>query len=289
MELEPTTVERLKQISFFAEMPDYDLGQIAEIIEEKHYRPGQMIIEEHTEAERFFIISTGKIEISKRFEDGEEFVLAVHSDGEFFGEMALLDEGRRSANARALEDTTVLEISRPNFETLLYKAPVLAYSIMKELSSRLRETGALLVSHLQRKNRQLTRAYLDTLTLIMKSLENREASVIRHARRVRTLAEALGRKLGLNEGELFLLEIRALLHEIASGEIPDSIANRDNPLTADILAVADRYDALTSPTGAERVEPDEAVRQIHGARKLNRQVAQALEDLGSAGELPASE
>ncbi|MBN1836625.1 MAG: cyclic nucleotide-binding domain-containing protein [Spirochaetales bacterium] len=270
-------------------MPDYDLGQIAEIIEEKHYRPGQMIIEEHTEAERFFIISTGKIEISKRFEDGEQFALAVHSDGEFFGEMALLDEGRRSASARALEDTTVLEISRPNFETLLYKAPVLAYSIMKELSSRLRETGALLVSHLQRKNRQLTRAYLDTLTLLMKSVEDREASVIRHARRVRSLAEALGRRLSLNEGELFLLEIRALLHEIASGELPESIASRDNPLTADILAVADRFETLTSPARSDRIDRDEALRRVKGDRKLNRRVVQALEELDRAGELPRPE
>jgi CRP/FNR family cyclic AMP-dependent transcriptional regulator len=270
-------------------MPEYDLGQIAEIIEEKHYTPGQMIIEEHTEAERFFIISTGKIEISKRFEDGEQFVLAVHSDGEFFGEMALLDEGRRSASARALEETTVLEISRPNFETLLYKAPVLAYSIMKELSSRLRETGALLVSHLQRKNRQLTRKYLDTLSVVMKTLDERETTAFRHTRRVRQLAEALGHKLGLDEGQLFLLEIRALLHEIASSEVPASIAGRDNPLVEDILAVADRFDSLTSAEPAKRLERVEAVDRILGNRKLNRQVAKALEALSGAGELPATD
>jgi CRP-like cAMP-binding protein len=235
-------IEKLKHISFFAEMPDFELRQIAELIEEKHYKPGQMIIEEHTEAERFFIISTGKIEISKRLEDGEEFVLAVHSDGDFFGEMALLDEGRRSANARALEETIMLEISRPNFETLLYKAPVLAYSIMKELSSRLRETGALLVSHLQRKNRQLTRTYLDTLALVMRQLEERDTSAIRHSRRVRNLAEALGRKLGLSEGERFLLEVRALLHELSPDQVPESLPNHGSALMADNLAVADRFD-----------------------------------------------
>ena len=69
-----------------------------------------MIIEERTAAERFLIIYRGKIEITKRFENEEEFVLAVQSDGEFFGEMALLDERPRSATARALEPTIVLEI-----------------------------------------------------------------------------------------------------------------------------------------------------------------------------------
>jgi len=99
--MQSSTIDKLKGISFFAEMSEYDLGQIAEITEEKNYAKGDVIIEERTSAERFFIICKGKIEITKQFEDGEEFVLAVHSDGDFFGEMALLDEGLRSATARA--------------------------------------------------------------------------------------------------------------------------------------------------------------------------------------------
>jgi CRP-like cAMP-binding protein len=263
-ELQSSVIDKLKHISFFAEMPDFELRQIAELIEEKHYSPGQMIIEEHTEAERFFIISSGKIEISKRLEDGEEFVLAVHSDGDFFGEMALLDEGRRSANARALEETVMLEISRPNFETLLYKAPVLAYSIMKELSSRLRETGALLVSHLQ----------------------ERGTSAIRHSRRVRNLAEALGRKLGLTEGERFLLEVRALLHELSPDEVPDSLPNHGSALMADILAVADRFDAASPEPGSGRFDPEAVLRRLKNAKGLNREVTRALSELQQAGELP---
>jgi CRP-like cAMP-binding protein len=285
-ELQSSVIDKLKHISFFAEMPDFELRQIAELIEEKHYSPGQMIIEEHTEAERFFIISSGKIEISKRLEDGEEFVLAVHSDGDFFGEMALLDEGRRSANARALEETVMLEISRPNFETLLYKAPVLAYSIMKELSSRLRETGALLVSHLQRKNRQLTRTYLDTLAVVMRELEERGTSAIRHSRRVRNLAEALGRKLGLTEGERFLLEVRALLHELSPDEVPDSLPNHGSALMADILAVADRFDAASPEPGSGRFDPEAVLRRLKNAKGLNREVTRALSELQQAGELP---
>lgn len=122
-----------------------------------------MIVQESSAAEIFFIICHGKIEITKKFEDGEDFILGVHSDGEFFGEMALLDEGPRSASARALEPTLVLEISRADFESLIYTAPVLAYTIMKELSSRLRQTGALLISHLQHKNRRLRQSHRDEL------------------------------------------------------------------------------------------------------------------------------
>ena len=114
-----------------------------------------------------------RLEISKKFSDGEEMALGIHSDGEFFGEMALLDEGLRSATARVLIPTRILEISSRDFKNLLYKAPVLGYSIVKEMSSRLRETGALMISYLQRKNREHSQAYLDTVTVIVQNIEAR--------------------------------------------------------------------------------------------------------------------
>ena len=191
-------------------MSEHDLQQIAEITEEKTYAKGEAIIEERTSAERFFIIYRGKIEITKQFEDGEQFVLAVHSDGDFFGEMALLDEGPRSATARAVEPTTVLEITRSDFETLLYKAPVVAYHIIRELSSRLRETGALLVSLLHRRNRQLYRSYLDTITTIIKAVEEGKPGVTKKSRRIRDVARAIGQKMTLSDEQMLTLEINAL-------------------------------------------------------------------------------
>jgi HD-GYP domain-containing protein (c-di-GMP phosphodiesterase class II) len=222
--------EILREISFFAAMSEYDLSQIADIITEKQYRKGAVIIEEFKEAERFFIIYKGKIEITKRFEGDEEFVLAVQSDGDFFGEMALLDEGRRSATVRALEPTIVLEISRNNFETLLYKAPVLAYQILKELSSRLRETGALLISHLKQRNRQLYRAYIDTINLVIQALEKRDTRTTGLDRRSTTLCKAIGRELGLEEEDLLVLELGALLHDLGMLSVPDTLLEKPGPL-----------------------------------------------------------
>ena len=222
----------LKEISFFSNMSDYDLRQIAEIVSEKSYRKGATIIEELTEAERFFIIHKGKIEITKKFEGYEEFVLAVQSDGDFFGEMALLDEGRRSATVRALEPTTVLEISRNNFETLLYKAPVLAYRIMKELSSRLRETGALLISYLKQRNRQLYQAYIDTMTMVVQAMEKRDGGIRGLSRRVTDLAKAIGKEMGLAEEDQLILELGALLHDLGMLSMPDKIMEKPGALTA---------------------------------------------------------
>jgi len=214
-------------------MSDHDLRQIAEITVEKKYGKDAVIIEEMTEAERFFIIHKGKIEISKSFEGGDKFILSVQSDGDFFGEMALLDEGRRSATVRALEPTTVLEISRENFETLLYKAPVLAYRILKELSSRLRETGALLISHLKHSNRQIYKAYIDTMSMIIQLVEGREPRPGSRIHRVRALAIALGRELGLPEEELLDLELGALFHDLGMLALPEGLVDKKGPLAPD--------------------------------------------------------
>jgi HD-GYP domain-containing protein (c-di-GMP phosphodiesterase class II) len=189
-----------------------------------------LIIEENTAAERFFIIEHGKIQIIKRFEDGEQVVLGVHSDGEFFGELALLDEGPRSATVRAVEPTSVLEISRQDFETLIYKSPVLAFSILKELSSRLRETAALLISHLQHKNRQLSEAYLETINIVMQAIEARDSYTRGHTERVTALAKLIGAKMKLSEEQLFNLEIGSLLHDVGMIGIPDNILQKPEPL-----------------------------------------------------------
>ncbi len=232
---EPSVIDRLREISFFQEISDQDLGNIANIITEKSYPEGAMIVEELTEAERFCIIVRGKIQITKRLDSGEELVLSVQSNGDFFGEMALLDERPRSATARALEPTTVMEISRTDFETLLYKAPMLAYRIMKELSSRLRETGALLVAHLQQRNRQLYRAHLDSITMVVQAMERRDAQTKGRTRRVTEIAKAIGKQMGLAEEDMLVLELSALLHDLGMLAIPEGVWGKRGPLAEDEL------------------------------------------------------
>ena len=222
---------KLKQISFFADTPERDLRRIASIIEERSYAAGDVIIEENSRAEAFFIISRGKIQISKRFEDGEDFVLAVYSDGEFFGEMAILDEGPRSATARAVEPTMVLQVSYKNFERLLQAAPQIAYAIMKELSTRLRETGALLVWQLTRKNRELSEAYLDTVRTIVGAIEERDSYLSGHSERVAQLAVAIGRQLELPDPQLRTLQLGGLLHDVGMIGVSGSIARQPRRLT----------------------------------------------------------
>lgn len=221
----------LREISFFSSMTDFDLQQIAAIVNVRYYEKGAVIIEERTEAERFFIVHRGKIEISKRFEGGDKAVLSIQSDGAFFGEMAILDEGRRSATVLALEPTSVLEIRKEDFDTLLYKAPILAYRILRELSARLRETGALLISILTQKNGQLYRAYIDTMTMVLQAMEKRNVVSSGRSRRATDLCMAIAREMMIGEDEALILELSSLLHDLGMLSISETLLEKAGPLT----------------------------------------------------------
>ncbi len=269
--MKDSIIERLKSISFFSDMSDYDLQQIAEITEEKTYAKGEAIIEERTSAERFFIIYHGKIEITKQFEDGEQFVLAVHSDGDFFGEMALLDEGPRSATARALEPTTVLEITRRDFDTLLYKAPVLAFHIIRELSSRLRETGALLISLLHRRNRQLYRSYLDTITTIIQAVEKGKSGVSKKSRKIRDVAAAVGQQMKLPEEQMLTLEINSLAAGLGIESFPEPLSPKPGAVVQRIIDAAAVF--ATAP------KPEQAITALEKDKTADPQIIAVLRKL----------
>jgi HD-GYP domain-containing protein (c-di-GMP phosphodiesterase class II) len=265
-----STIEKLRRITFFTDIADADLRQVAEIIKEKAYPRGAVIIEEHTEADRFFIIFRGKIEIAKRLENEERFVLSVQSDGDFFGEMALLDEQPRSATATALEPTTVMEIMRKDFETLLYKAPMLAFRIIKELVSRLRETNALLVSHLQQRNRMLYRSHIDTIMMVVQSIEKRDAQTRGRTRRMAGLGKAIAGELALPEEQMTILELSMLLHDLGMFEVPENLLQKLGPLAEGELAAIREHplhgkDMIQGISILEKTIPD----VLHHHEKFN--------------------
>ena len=215
-------------------MANRDLRMVARFATTKKHSKGEIIIREGTVADTFYIIQKGKVAITKKFEDGKEMKLAVHQDGDFFGEMALLDQGPRSASALALDSTVLLEISRFDFSILLRKAPLLAYAMMRELSVRLRGTGSLMISELQRKNRELKQAYRDTVNAVVNTLEARDPYTHGHTERVTAIAMSIAKSIAeekdLDEEDLFTIEIGALLHDVGKIGVKDAVLRKPGPL-----------------------------------------------------------
>ncbi|HUX51943.1 MAG TPA: cyclic nucleotide-binding domain-containing protein [Spirochaetia bacterium] len=237
------TIQMLRQISFFAVMSDSDLKKIARITAVDEYEADEIIIEELSEGAQFYIIHHGKVEVSKRYGDHSQFVLGVYSDGDFFGEMSLLDEGRRSATVRALEQTTLLSIAKNDFQPLLSNAPTLAFGILKELSMRVRTTGALLISYIQQRNRRLRSALAETLRGVMAAVERAERGPRMPFQHITALARTIGVQMGLSEEDLLVLELRSLLYDLGARNVEGLDLESLEPIQADDTE--------------ERTEPDE--------------------------------
>jgi CRP/FNR family cyclic AMP-dependent transcriptional regulator len=106
----------------------------------KRFPADTVLFREGDRGEEMFIIQSGKVKISKKIR-GVEKTLATLDKGEFFGEMAILNDKPRSASAETIEDCDMLVIDRKTFETLLRSNVEIAIRFIKRLADRLRETN----------------------------------------------------------------------------------------------------------------------------------------------------
>ena len=102
-----------------------------------------VLCREGDEGKVMYIIYTGKVAITKNC-DGEAKLLVTLGDGDFFGEMALLNSEKRSATATCLTNVELLEINAQGFEMMLKKSPEIAMRLVKGLSDRIRDMNQTL-------------------------------------------------------------------------------------------------------------------------------------------------
>lgn len=133
-------VEHLQVVPIFADLSLPDLEKIAARTISRSYTKGQMILLEESLGETFFVISKGSVKVTRLSNDGREVILAMLGEGEFFGEMSLLDGEGRSANIVAIEDASVLTLKRSDFLDILERFPKIAISLLEELARRLRKS-----------------------------------------------------------------------------------------------------------------------------------------------------
>ena len=138
-------LQLLKKTAIFTDLDEGELARVAEICKELKYQGGQVIFKEGEPGNRFYIIATGEVRISRNIPGAGEEALAVLQPGACFGEMAVFDRSDRSTDAIANGPVTLQTITRPDFEILLDFNRDMAYKILwsmvRLLSSRLRVTN----------------------------------------------------------------------------------------------------------------------------------------------------
>lgn len=138
-------VEQLRKVDLFSGLKDEALQLIARVATEEAHGPiGTKIFEHGDAGDKLYLILEGKVRISREVPGMGEEALAVLGAGQVFGEMALLDESPRSADARVHERCRLLAIPKDGFDDLLFLHKDLAYEVLwsfvRMLTGRLRET-----------------------------------------------------------------------------------------------------------------------------------------------------
>lgn len=138
-------LEQLRTISLFHGLTSDALALIAEATAEEQYGLGSKIFQHGDVGDKLYIIIEGKVRISREVSGMGEEALAVLGVGDAFGEMSLIDESPRSADAVVHERCRLLVLTKDAFDDLLFLYKDLAYevlwNIVRMLTGRLRETN----------------------------------------------------------------------------------------------------------------------------------------------------
>jgi len=164
------TIETLRQVPLFESLDNEAAGELCHLLDSLDCKAGAFLFRTGEEGDAMYLIERGKVRICVRARDGHEVTLTELGRGDFFGEMALLDGQRRSADAVVVEDATLAVLSREHFLSFMRGSPDVALEMLTALANRLRHTDELL-RHTATRNVNVEEAAQLTLA-------NRAADVI---------------------------------------------------------------------------------------------------------------
>ncbi|MFC1706271.1 GAF domain-containing protein [Planctomycetota bacterium] len=143
--------DRLSCCRLFENIPTEDLADLARVAAERRFAKDEELLSVEDAASSFYVITSGSVLIYLIDRSGEQVNIIVLGPGESIGEMSYFWGGQRSANARALNDVSVLEIDFVDFERCLKSGQQLAFGFLELVAARLRDSNVRLARDAQRR------------------------------------------------------------------------------------------------------------------------------------------
>jgi len=144
------TLEALRSVPLFASLTDAAAIELRSLLRAENISASTRLFHKGDSGDAMYLIETGRVRISIIDEDHKEITLAELAQGDFFGEMSIIDGRQRSADASVIEDGRLAILSRPDFLTFVRSNPDVALGMLGALSDRLRRTDELLRSRVSR-------------------------------------------------------------------------------------------------------------------------------------------
>jgi CRP/FNR family cyclic AMP-dependent transcriptional regulator len=139
--LEISPVALLKQVPIFGRLDEASLGSLASHSRRRKFRGGEALFHEGDPGHTLYVIAEGRVNIQTTTAEGQTVHLAQRTQGEHFGEMALIDGKPRMADAVTAERCDLIMLDRADFVRCIEESPKIALGVMASLADRLREAA----------------------------------------------------------------------------------------------------------------------------------------------------
>jgi len=150
-----------------------DVAELNQVAVWREYPSGAVVCKEGELEHTFYVIESGMVSVTRRLNDDSDQVLGVLRDGQFFGEMGLLDDVPRAATIRTMTTCKLIELSEETFDALVARNPAVGVTLLRGITRSLRDTDRRAMTELELKNQALARA-LDELKAAQAELLQQE-------------------------------------------------------------------------------------------------------------------
>jgi len=144
------TLEALRSVPLFASLDDDAARELRSLLSDKTVPQNTRLFRQGDKGDAMYLIERGRVRISIRDDEEQEVILAELAQGDFFGEMSIIDGRQRSADAKVIEDAQLAILSREAFLSFVRSNPDVALEMLAALTDRLRRTDELLRSRVSR-------------------------------------------------------------------------------------------------------------------------------------------
>jgi len=170
------TLDAIRSVPLFASLDDEAAGKLRNLLRVDDVPSNTSLFRAGDKGDAMYLIEQGRVQITITDEDKKQIVLAELAQGDFFGEMAIIDGKQRSADATVMETARLAVLSRENFLSFIHDNPKVALEMLSATFSRLRRTDKMLQQRVSRNVNVVYEKSLKTLDRLAIAITNRVGS-----------------------------------------------------------------------------------------------------------------
>ena len=170
------TLDAIRSVPLFASLDDEAAGKLRNLLRVDDVPSNTSLFRAGDKGDAMYLIEQGRVQITITDEDKKQIVLAELAQGDFFGEMAIIDGKQRSAHATVMETARLAVLSREDFLSFIHDNPKVALEMLSATFSRLRRTDKMLQQRVSRNVNVVYEKSLNTIDRLAIAITNRVGS-----------------------------------------------------------------------------------------------------------------